>query len=109
MRKKDPIGKDDFMKRWIFVIVASLLLSTFAGAEPFFTTKGPIMEVIETEGIIVVNETRIVVAPLTSITDSQGRPLDYHDLKPGRWVSVEAEPDERSRLVAERIILIRGR
>jgi len=109
MRKKDPIGKDDFMKRWIFVIFACLLLPMFAGAEPFVTTKGPIMEIVETDGVIVVNETRIVVAPLTSITDSQGRPLDYHDLKPGRWVSVEAEPDERSRLVAERIILIRGR
>jgi hypothetical protein len=97
------------MKRWILLIVASLLLSTFAGAEPFFTTKGPIMEVIETDGIIVVNETRIVVAPLTSITDRKGRSLDYHDLKPGRWVSVDAEPDDHSRLVAERIILIRGR
>jgi len=97
------------MKHWILLIVVFLLLPTWVGAEPFLTTKGPIMEIIETDGVIVVNETRIIVAPQTSISDLVGRSLDDHDLKPGRWVSVEAEPDDQARLVAERIILIRGR
>ena len=97
------------MKRWSLLIVAFLLLPTWVGAGPFITTKGPIMEVIETDGIIVVNETLIIVAPQTSISDPAGRSLDYHDLKPGRWVSVDTEPDDHARLVAERIILMRGR
>ena len=95
------------MKRWIFLALVCALISGPAGAEPFLATEGPIMEVFETEGIIVVNEVSIVVTPLTSITDPKGRLLHERELRPGRWVAVEAEPDEDSRIRADRIVLIR--
>jgi hypothetical protein len=66
------------------------------------------MERNEALSVIVVNERSLFVDPLTTtITDEKGKPLDFHHLKPGQWVSVEAEPDEESRMLAQRIILIR--
>ena len=97
------------MKRWLFLIVFTLLLSTLTGAQPLLSTQGPIMEKNEGAGVIVVNETSIFVVPSTVITDHKGRALHFAHLKPGRWVSVEAEPDEDSRMTAERIVLISGK
>ena len=94
------------MKRWLLLILVCLVPLSFAWAEPFLSTQGPIMERNEALRVIVVNERSLFVDPSTSITDEKGRTLDFHHLKPGRWVSVEAEPDEMSRMVAQRIILI---
>jgi len=95
------------MKRWLLLIVLCLLPLSLAGAEPFLSTQGPIMEADMARAVIVVNETSIFVEPSTLITDQRGRNLNFRHLRPGRWVSIEAEPDEDSRMVAERIVLIR--
>lgn len=95
------------MKRWLLLTLLCLLPFSLAGAEPFVSTQGPIMETMDAARVIVVNEMTIVVQPSTPITDEKGRSLSFHHLKPGRWVSVEVEPDEDSGLKAKRIVLIR--
>jgi len=95
------------MKKWLFLILLCLLPVSFSWSEPFLSTQGPIMERLETRSIIVVNEVRIIVEPSTPITDERGGSLNFRHLEPGRWVSVEAEPDEDSGMVAKRIVLIR--
>ena len=97
------------MKRWLLLLVFTLFVFTVAGAEPFLFTQGPIMEKNEGSGVIVVNETTIFVVPSTVITDHKGRTLHFVHLKPGRWISVEAEPDKDSQMTAERIVLINGK
>ncbi len=98
------------MRKWLLLIFLTLLCLvplSLAGAEPFLSTQGPIMEQNEALSVIVVNERSLFVDPSsTTITDEKGRTLDFHHLRSGQWVSVEAEPDEMSRLVAQRIILI---
>ena len=97
------------MKRWLLPILLCLVPISFAWAEPFLSTQGPIMERMEANTIIVVNEITISVEPSTQITDKRGRILSFRHLEPGRWVSVEAEPGEDSGMVAKRIVLIRNR
>lgn len=94
------------MKRWLLLILLCLLPFSLAGAEPFLSVKGRIMERNEAIRVIVVNERSIFVEPSTTIIDGEGRNLNFRHLKPGRWVSVEAEPDEDSGMVAKRIVLI---
>ncbi len=93
------------MKKWLLLLLLCLLPISLAGAEPFLTTQGPIMERAEATRIIVVNEMTIFVEPSTPIVDKRGRTLEFGHLKPGRWVSVEVEPDESSGMVAKRIVL----
>jgi len=95
------------MKKCFLLIAFCLVSLSLAWAEPFLSTQGPIMEKTEEMSLIVVNERSIVVAPSTQITDQKGRDRRFRHLKPGRWVLVEAEPDEDSRMVATRIVLIR--
>jgi hypothetical protein len=98
------------MRKWLLLILLTLLCLvplSLAGAEPFLSTQGPIMERNEAMSIIVVNERSLFIDPSTTITDEKGRTLDFHHLRSGQWVSVEAEPDDASRMVAHRIILIR--
>ena len=97
------------MKRWLLLLVFTFILSTLTWAEPLLSTQGPIMEKNEGSGVIVVNETTIFVVPSTVITDHKGRTLHFVHLKPGRWISVEAEPDKDSQMTAERIVLINGK
>jgi hypothetical protein len=106
---EDAGKRSSLMKRWLLLFVFTVFLFTLAGAQPLLSTQGPIMEKNEGSGVIVVNETTIFVVPSTVITDHKGRTLHFVHLKPGRWVSVEAEPDEDSRMTAERIVLIRGK
>lgn len=94
------------MRRWLLLILLCRIPLSLAWAEPFLSTQGPIMETVEAAGIIVVNEMSISVDSSTPITDEKGRSLSFRHLKPGRWVSVEAEPDEDSGIVAKRIVLI---
>lgn len=96
----------DPMKKWLLLVLLCLLTVSVVSAEPFLTAQGPIMERIGATRVIVVNEITIIVEPSTPITDSAGRTLNFRHLKPGRWVSVEIEPDEASGMVAKRIILI---
>ena len=97
------------MKKSFILGLLCLIPFSLAWAEPFVSTQGPIMQRDEVENVIVVNERSIFVAPSTPITDAKGRRLEFHHLKPGRWVAIEAEPDEGGRLVAERITLIHRR
>lgn len=97
------------MKRWLLLILLCLVPISFAWTEPFLSIQGPIMERMEANSIIVVNEITISVEPSTQITDKRGRIVGFRHLKPGRWVSVEAEPGEYSGMVATRIVLIRKR
>ena len=98
------------MKKCLLFLLLCLTLlalaSTFTWAEPFASTKGPIMEVREARSVIVVNEIRILVESSTPITDPKGRALDFHYLKRGQWVSVELEPGEDSGMVAKRITIL---
>jgi hypothetical protein len=94
------------MKRWLVLILLFLVPPSLAMAEPFLSTQGPVMERNDILNVIVINEWHLFVEPATSITDDEGRTLGFHHLEPGRWVSVEAEPDDRSRMIAERIILM---
>jgi hypothetical protein len=63
------------------------------------------MKGIEATRVILVNEVSVIVEPAASITDKNGKTLSSRHLKPGRWVSAEAEPNEDSQMVAERIVL----
>lgn len=94
------------MKRRLILILLCLLPLSLAWAGPFLSTQGVIMETDDVLGIIVVNERELFIDPSTTITDEQGRPVEFYELRPGRWVTIEAEPDETSRLVAQRIVLI---
>jgi hypothetical protein len=67
------------------------------------------MEMRVATRVIVVNERAIFVDPSTPITDERGRERHFRHLRPGRWVAVEAEPDEMLGIVATRIVLIRNR
>ncbi len=96
------------MKRWLFLILLCVLPLCLAWAEPFLSIKGPIMETRETTRVIVVNEMSIFVQPSTPIIDKRERSLDFGDLKPGRWVSVDVEPEGNSRMIATKIVVIRG-
>ena len=93
------------MKRWVLSILLGLMLSALAGAEPFLSARGPIMDRQEAMRIIVVNEGSFYVDPSTPIRDQNGKALDFHHLKPGRWVFIEAEPDDDGRMVAQRIVV----
>ncbi len=95
------------MKRWLLLLLLCLLPFYLAGADPFLTIQGPIMEKTETERSIVVNEMTIFVEPSTPITGEGGQTLEFDHLNPGQWVSVEVEPDEFSGMVANRIVLTR--
>ena len=97
------------MKRLFVLILMCLLPLSLAWAEPFLSIQGPIMEADMARAVIVVNETRFFVEPTTTITDQRGRDLAFRYLTRGRWVTVEAEPDDDGDMVAERIILIRRR
>ena len=97
------------MKRLFVLILMCLLPLSLAWAEPFLSIQGPIMERMEARGIIVVNETRFFVEPTTTITDHRGRGLKFRYLTRGRWVSIEAAPDDDGAMVAERIVVIRRR
>jgi hypothetical protein len=64
------------------------------------------MERVEATKVIVVIEMTVSVEPSTLITDHNGNTKDFRHLRPGRWISVDVEPDERSGMVAIRIVLI---
>jgi len=95
------------MKRWLLLILTLLLPLASAGAEPFLSTQGPIMDVDMARAVVVVNETRFSVEPTTTITDQRGRDLKFRHLTRGWWVAIEAEPDDDGAMVAERIVLMR--
>ncbi|MBW2120713.1 MAG: hypothetical protein JRH07_02560 [Deltaproteobacteria bacterium] len=95
------------MKKWSLVVFILLIQISLAwAAEPFFTTQGPIMEMARASGIIVVNERSITVDSSTQIMDEKGRSLSLRQLRPGQWVSVQAEPDGDSGMVAKQIVLM---
>ena len=93
------------MRKWLVSVLLLFVFVSFGWAEPFQVLRGPIMA-IPAEDRIVVNETTISLTPSTSIVDKRGRTLDFGDLRCGRWVSVEVEPDGESGMVATRIILL---
>jgi hypothetical protein len=95
------------MKKWLFITLLCLVPLSLAWAEPFLATRGAIMEADPLEMSIVVNEKQVFVDQSTSITSGGGLDLDFSELRPGRFVFVEAEPDDDSRLVAEKIVLLR--
>ncbi len=94
------------MKKW-FLLILLFVVPSLVCAEPFLSTRGPIMERLDADRVIIVNEMRIFIQPSTSITDEKGRTLDFHHLKRGLWVLVEAEPDEDLGMVANSVVLIR--
>jgi hypothetical protein len=93
------------MKKWLLPILLCFVLLTLAGAAPFLSVRGPIMDRQEAMRTIVVNERSFYVDPSTPITDQKGKALDFHHLRPGRWVFIEAEPDDDGRMVAQRIVV----
>ena len=93
------------MRKWLLSILLLLVFVSVSWAEPFRVLRGPIMAVAEQDRI-VVNETTISVLPSTSITDGRRRTLDLGDLRCGRWVSVEVEPDGESGMVARKIVFL---